>query len=126
MTIETTTGSRIEQTRIQAGLNVAELARRVAVKRKTLENWENDRSEPRGSKLLMLAGVLQVPLIWLLTGDIPRGWEGPLPVSETAKIAQKLDRALAAQRDMAELLSELSSDVLRLQQKLDEDEDLAA
>ena len=126
MTIETTTGSRIEQTRIQAGLSVAELARRVAVKRKTLENWENDRSEPRGNKLLMLAGVLQVPLAWLLTGDTPRGWEGSLPVSETAKIAQKLDRAVAAQRDLAELLNELSSEVVQLQQKLDEDEELAA
>jgi len=44
VTIQTTTGSRIEQARNQLGLSLPQLARRIAVKSKTLENWENDRS----------------------------------------------------------------------------------
>ena len=68
---QTTTGSRIELARTQLGLSLAQAAQRVGVKRKTLENWENDRSEPRADKLVKLAGVLQVPLVWLFTGDHP-------------------------------------------------------
>ena len=106
-------------------LSLSQLASRVAVKSKTLENWENARSEPRGNKLVVLAGVLQVPLIWLLTGDTPRTWDR-VPVSETAKIAQKLERALVIQQDLATLLGEVSADVARLQLQLDEDEELVA
>jgi transcriptional regulator with XRE-family HTH domain len=126
LTIQTTIGIRIEQARGQAGLSLSQLARRMAVKPKTLENWESARSEPRGHKLVMLAGVLQVPLIWLLTGDTPQTWGRVPPVSETAEIAQKLERALVMQRDLTALLGEVSADVAQLQLRLDEDEEMVA
>jgi hypothetical protein len=75
---------------------------------------------------MKLAGVLQVPMIWLLTGDIPQGPDHNPVVPETAKIAQKLDRALAMQQDLAALLIEVSADVTRLQRGLDDDQELAA
>ena len=125
MSIQTTIGPRIEQARGQAGLSVSQLARRIGVKPKTLENWENARSEPRGHKLVVLAGVLQVPLIWLLTGDTPQAWDR-VPLTETAKIAQKIERALAIQQDLAALLGEVAADVARLKPRLDEDEELVA
>ena len=96
------------------------------MQRKTLENWENDRSEPRIDKLVKLAGVLQVPLMWLLTGDTPQGTTDSPIAPETAKITQKLERALAVQQELAALLFELSADVTRLQQKLTESQELAA
>jgi len=109
------------------------LAGQIAVQRKTLENWESDQSEPRGDKLMKLAGVLQVPMVWLLTGDTPQGAERDAAAPKAAKVAQKLERALAMQQrahamqqDLATLLAEVSADVMRLQRELDEDRELAA
>lgn len=122
----TTTGSRIELAREQLGFSVPQLARRIGVQSKTLGNWESDRSEPRVDKLVKVAGVLEVPLIWLLTGDTPQGSNHNPVLPETAKIAQKLDRALAMQQELAALLIEVSADVTRLQRELDEDQEIAA
>jgi transcriptional regulator with XRE-family HTH domain len=126
VTIQTTTGSRIEQARNQLGLSLPQLARRIAVKSKTLENWENDRSEPRADKLMKLAGLLQVPLIWLLTGNTPQGSERMPTALETVGIAQKLERAVAMQQELAALLIGVSADVARLQREISEDQELAA
>jgi len=126
VTIQTTTGSRIEQARNQLGLSLPQLARRIAVKSKTLENWENDRSEPRADKLMKLAGLLQVPLIWLLTGNTPQGSERMPVALETVGIAQKLERAVAMQQELAALLIGVSADVARLQREISEDQELAA
>lgn len=126
MPVQTTTGSRIELARNQLGLTIPQLARRIGVMRKTLENWENDRSDPRVDKLVKLSGVLQMPLIWLLTGDTPQGTDHNEVIPETAKIAQKLDRALAMQQELAALLIDVSADVTRLQRDLDKEPELAA
>lgn len=45
------------------------LAKRLGVGLKTIESWENDLSEPRANKLQTLAGVLNVSIPWLLTGE---------------------------------------------------------
>ena len=71
MSVQSSTGSRIKLTRTRLGLSLQQVADRVGVTRESLANWENDRSEPRGVKVMKLAGVLQVPMIWLLTGEIP-------------------------------------------------------
>lgn len=133
MPIQSTTGSRIKLTRNQLLLSLPQLAGQIAVQRKTLENWENDRSEPRGDKLMKLAGVLQVPMVWLLTGDTPQGSDRKPSAPTAAKVAQKLEkalavqqRALAVQQDLATLLAEVSADVMRLRRELDEDRELAA
>jgi transcriptional regulator with XRE-family HTH domain len=121
-----TVGSRIKDARKQLGLTLPQLAHRAGVKRKTLENWEKDRTDPRADKLMRLAGVLQVSMIWLLTGDQP---DTPHPVpdaDETAHMARKLERALALQQDLAALLVDISADISRLQRDLDADQELAA
>lgn len=126
MSVKSTPGSRIKLTRCRLGLSLQQLADRVGVTRKSLENWENDRSEPRGVKVTKLAGVLQVPMIWLLTGETPPSSVHEPAVLETTRIVQKLDRAVALQRDLAALLIEVSADVSRLQRELDEERKLAA
>lgn len=126
MPLESTPGSRIKLTRNRLGLSLQDLADRVGVTRKSLENWENDRSEPRGVKVMKLAGVLQVSMIWLLTGESPPSSDREPAVLETARIMQKLDRAAALQRELAALLIEVSADVSRLQRELEEERKLAA
>ena len=64
-----TFGDRIAAARDALGLSQQELANRIGVRLATLQNWEGDRAEPRANKLQMLAGVLNVSIVWLLTGE---------------------------------------------------------
>ena len=50
-------------------MNQSELARRLGVKLATVRNWEADRSAPRSNRLQMLTGLLNVSIIWLMTGE---------------------------------------------------------
>ena len=52
-----------------AGMSQIELSRRLGVKLVTLQSWEEDRSEPRANKLQMLAGMLNISLLWVLSGQ---------------------------------------------------------
>ena len=69
----TTFGDRVAGAREQAGMSQADLAKRLGVKLKTMKAWEDDLSEPRANKLSMMAGLLNVSLLWLLSGE----GEGP-------------------------------------------------
>ena len=71
-----TFGDRIAAAREAAGMGQEKLARRLGVKLKTLHGWENDLSEPRANRLQMLAGLLNVSIVWLLTGE-GEGIPGP-------------------------------------------------
>lgn len=64
-----TFGDRVAGARDAAGLSQAELARKLGVRKDTVLAWEEDRSEPRANKLSMMAGVLNVSIMWLLTGE---------------------------------------------------------
>ena len=64
-----TLGDRIVSAREALGLSASQLSRRLGVKTATLEAWEADRSEPRANKLQMMAGVMNVSLVWLLSGE---------------------------------------------------------
>ena len=64
-----TFGDRVAGAREAIGLSQEDLARRLGVKLKTIHGWENDLTEPRANKLQMLAGVLNVSIMWLLTGE---------------------------------------------------------
>lgn len=73
-----TFGDRLAVAREQAGMTQAQLARRLGVKSATMRAWEDDMSEPRANKLTMLAGMLNVSVVWLLTGEGP-GVSTPAP-----------------------------------------------
>lgn len=64
-----TFGDRVAAARDVLSLTQAQLANRLGIRDKTLADWENDRSEPRANRLQMLAGVLNVSMIWLMTGE---------------------------------------------------------
>lgn len=77
-----TFGDRLAAAREAAGLSQKNLAKRLGVKAKTEAAWENDVAEPRANRLQMLAGLLNVSLMWLLNGEgdgvAPPGEEAPL------------------------------------------------
>lgn len=64
-----TFGDRLAAAREACRLEQKDLAYRLGVSVKTLENWENDVSEPRANRLTMLSGLLNVSLPWLMTGE---------------------------------------------------------
>lgn len=64
-----TIGDRVVAAREAHNLTAKALARHLGVASKTIDNWENDISEPRANKLQMLSGVLNVSIPWLLTGE---------------------------------------------------------
>ena len=49
--VETTLGGRIQHSRTYHGLTVPQLARRLGVKAKTLENWEANRTTKTSPKI---------------------------------------------------------------------------
>ena len=64
-----TFGDRIAAAREAQALSQKSLAKKLGVASKTLDAWENDLSEPRANRLQMLAGVLNVSIAWILTGE---------------------------------------------------------
>lgn len=98
-----TFGDRLAAARDAAGLSAPQLAKRLGVKRSTIDNWEDDRAEPRANRLQMLAGVLNVSLVWLMTGE----GDGPAYDAESdatgaADALRELGEIRAEQRRLAE------------------------
>ncbi|MFC5384603.1 helix-turn-helix domain-containing protein [Aquamicrobium segne] len=63
-----TLGGRISLAREFTGLSAAQAARRLGVLTSSWNAWECDRSEPRGNRLAMMAGLLGVSPTWLFSG----------------------------------------------------------
>jgi ribosome-binding protein aMBF1 (putative translation factor) len=55
-----TFGDRLVAARDAKGLTSASLAKKLGVAVKTIKVWENDGATPRGNKIQMLAGMLNV------------------------------------------------------------------
>lgn len=116
---------RIKEARDTKGLSDAALANRVGVKLKTYQNWETGKTEPRANKLQMLAGVLGVPLLWLIQGAA----EHDPVVDQTSRLDQleaKLDRLIALQREVAQLTTELAGELASIRHVERELDELAA
>jgi transcriptional regulator with XRE-family HTH domain len=110
----TTFGDRLAGAREAAGMSQAELSKRLGVKLKTLKSWEDDLSEPRANKLSMIAGLLNVSLLWLLSGE----GQGAEPPEETVELSSDMKDLLTEIRDIRAQMA-LSSDRLgRLEKAL--------
>ncbi|NQV45112.1 MAG: helix-turn-helix transcriptional regulator, partial [Rhodospirillales bacterium] len=90
-----TLGGRIQTAREARGLSIPQLAHRAGVLTNTLRNWELDRSEPRVHKLQLVAGVLRVPMMWLLGGlDANFDDTAHVMTEETSDLSNKLNRII--------------------------------
>ena len=97
-----TFGDRIAAAREAQSLSQKSLARKIGVATKTLDAWENDLSEPRANRLQMLAGILNVSISWLLTGE-GEGIETPDQPAEPVEIRELMSemRVLRSQMTQA-------------------------
>ncbi|WP_101067329.1 helix-turn-helix domain-containing protein [Roseovarius salinarum] len=108
----TTFGDRVAGAREQAGMTQSQLAKRLGVKLKTLKGWEEDLSEPRANKLSMMAGLLNVSLLWLLSGE----GDGPDVPGEEGELSRDVMDMLTEIRDVKTQLAQ-AADRLGLLEK---------
>lgn len=108
-----TFGDRVAGAREAANMEQAELARRLGIKKSTLAGWEDDISEPRANRLSMLAGLLNVSIKWLLTGE----GEGPAGPDDFAQ-ASDFSEILAELREIRAMMRTNAERAAKLEKKL--------
>jgi len=109
-----TFGDRVAGARDAADMTQAQLARRLGVKKTTVRSWEEDLSEPRANKLSMMAGLLNVSIMWLLTGE----GEGTASPAQDTTEAQDLSAILAELRAIRSEMRANSERAARLEKRL--------
>jgi len=118
-----TLGDRIAAAREAAGLSQAQLATRLGVRRKTLDAWERDSSEPRANRVQMLAAMLNVSLRWLLSGEgdgITTTPEGAGDMRQIAEALEDLRRMRAQIKALAEGVAKVERRLMSLQEHDDD------
>jgi transcriptional regulator with XRE-family HTH domain len=103
-----TLGGRLQNARARQGLSISDFAKLSGVQKKTLMNWELDRSEPRSNRLIQLAGVLGVQATYLLNGQ-----RGDIPLPQRSK-----DGVKAVLADLEAKAETLARDVLRIGEEI--------
>ena len=101
----TTFGDRLAGAREDAGMTQDQLARRLGVKLKSLERWENDHTFPRANHLSMLAGLLNVSIPWLLSGE-GAGPNAPREEADPEVTIHDLLREVSALRGLMDAAAE--------------------
>lgn len=109
-----TFGDRVAGAREAAGMSQSALAKRLGVRTATLKSWEEDLSEPRANRLSMMAGLLNVSVMWLINGE-GEGTEGPAVSNE---INGDLRDLLTEMRELRTELKARSEHVGRLEKRL--------
>lgn len=107
-----TFGDRLVRAREATGTTQAQLAHRLGIKLVTLRNWEEDRSEPRANKLQMVAGMLNVSMVWLMSG------QGEAPTLGAAQSGESAETGLAELRSLRSELLRLAERTARLEKRL--------
>ncbi|WP_372840913.1 multiprotein-bridging factor 1 family protein [Phaeovulum sp.] len=110
-----TMGDRLAAARDTAGLTQKALASRLGIKLSTVQAWEEDRSEPRSNRLQMLAGMLNVSLMWLLTGQ-GDGLTGPQTGKPNGAAAD--NPLLQSLREIRHCVADLDARLSRLEAAL--------
>jgi len=109
-----TFGDRVAGAREQAGMTQKELAKRLGVRAATLRAWEDDLSEPRANRLSMMAGLLNVSMMWLINGE----GEGLDPPTDASEQSIELRDILTEVRDMRSDMLSRAEQLGRLEKKL--------
>ena len=112
--------TRIINAREASGYSQSQLSLRMGVKKSTIANWEARRTSPRANKLIELAGILNVPVLWLIAGsDSPPEVTSP-DLIETLMLERKLDKADLLVNELSALVSDLRGHTRRVQRDIDE------
>ena len=112
-------GVRIANARNAKGLTARQLAQKMGVQVTSVERWESGEMDPRANRLDQMAGILGVPLMWLIAGsDAPPEMDTP-DLSETHKLEEVLDQAQDLVNQLSFLLVDLRAHVRRVQRDME-------
>ncbi len=125
MSNDTTLAERMIEAREARAMTQASAANRIGIRLKTLQNWESGKTQPRANRLQMLAGVLGVPLLWLMQGDEEHDPMTDRP-TRLDQLENKVERMTALQRELFQLSNEIADELSLIRKLDDEFEDLAA
>ena len=109
-----TFGDRVAAAREQSGLAQKELARRLGVRTSTIRNWEDDLSEPRANRLSIMAGILNVSMMWLINGQ-GEGMDSP---PDTGEVTSDMRAILNELREMRADMVSRAEQMARLEKRL--------
>ena len=112
-----TFGDRLALARESQNLTQEHLARRLGLRVQTIRNWEFDRSEPRANRLQMVAGFLNISMIWLLTGE---GDGGPAQRGAGETVSADLAALLGDIRDIRVANIKTNDRLAKLEKRLRE------
>ena len=104
-----TFGDRVTAAREGMGLDQELFARKLGVKLKTVRGWEQDLNEPRANKLQMMAGMMNVSIMWLLTGEGegPRDVDGDALPADMGELLADLRRTRADMKDLTDRMGRM-------------------
>ncbi|WP_349291197.1 helix-turn-helix transcriptional regulator [Loktanella sp. SALINAS62] len=109
-----TFGDRLTAARDAAGMTGEDLAKKLGVKTSTLAAWEEDLKEPRANRLQMLAGMLNVSLRWLLSGE----GEGVSAPEEGSELPAEVGTLLSQMRELRVSMARDAETLARLEKRL--------
>lgn len=109
-----TFGDRVAAAREAASMSQKDLAKRLGIRTSTLKGWEDDLSEPRANRLSMMAGLLNVSVMWLINGE-GEGMESP---PDSSEINGSLRDVLTEMRELRMDLKARSEHIARLEKRL--------
>ena len=104
-------GKRITASRKAKGWTQSDLALRLGVKEKTIVDWESETTEPRASRLANLAGVLGVPLLWLIAGGEQPPEIGSHDIDRSRVLSEQLSQADEKLRELSDLLASIRTEI---------------
>lgn len=105
-----TFGDRLAAAREAKGLTVEGLSEKLGVDARTVEDWESDADEPRSNRIQMLAGLLNVSIVWLISGEssgtshVADTYSRPTGVNDALGEISQLKAALSGALDKLEKL----------------------
>tara|TARA_Y100001968_G_C19187894_1_gene633709 strand:- start:289 stop:711 length:423 start_codon:yes stop_codon:yes gene_type:complete len=99
-----TFGDRLCAAREAYGLSQKDFATKVGITVRTVQAWENDVNEPRANKLQMVSALLNVSMVWLMSG-LGNGVNPPMEFSqntsdEESEIIKEIHNIRKASQDL--------------------------
>ena len=105
-----TFGNRLNAAREAKGLTINSLAEKIGTDTATIETWIDDTDAPRANQIQMLAGMLNVSIIWLISGEdngtshIADSYERPTGINDALGEIAQLKATLSGALDKLDAL----------------------